>query len=141
MGCGLGPLAVPAVSYRLLLHTAAHLSNNIQRGECHGDPPSRRAQTTLKMKSLDQRKTAQFLDMSILCGVHRSSNILQRAHADRLGAAANSGNRHLHDMIEAGCFEVVNCNLRPFAYKGRNNGRRSQLVSPAARLYRTWCWD
>ena len=51
-------------------------------------------------------------------------NVSQRALAHRLGVAVGTVNRLLGEMVEAGYVEVFNRDVRPFAYKVTDNGRR-----------------
>lgn len=68
-----------------------------------------------------RRSGAEYL--LILDEVERWSNISQRSLADRLGMAVSLINRHLRCLLEDGHIEILDRNVRPFAYDLTGVGR------------------
>ena len=78
------------------------------------------------LKHLEERLSGEVRELRqrLIVELQRGSNVSQRALARRLGVAVGTVNRLLGDMVEAGYVEVFNREVRPFAYKVTDDGRR-----------------
>lgn len=78
------------------------------------------------MKHIEPRLSGELRELrqQLIVELQRGANVSQRALARRLGVAVGTVNRLLNDMVEAGYVQVFNRDVRPFAYKVTDDGRR-----------------
>ncbi len=78
------------------------------------------------MRRVDEQLSGDIRELRqrLIVELQGGLNVSQRALAHRLGVAVGTVNRLLGEMVEAGYVEVFNRDVRPFAYKVTDNGRR-----------------